>query len=75
MTALLAEIETKSQKLNISEQKKLQTFLFNNLKNSKLTDVDREWIEVSEKRFNDILLGKTETISKNQFIEKVRASL
>jgi len=40
MTALLAEIETKAQKLNVNEQKKLQTFLFNNLRNSELTYVN-----------------------------------
>ncbi len=75
MTALLAEIETKAQKLNIKEQKQLQTFLFNNLRNSKLTEIDQEWIEVSEKRYNDIILGKTNTLSKNQFMKEVRASL
>ncbi len=75
MTALLAEIETKAQKLNIKEQKQLQTFLFNNLRNSELTEIDQEWIEVSEKRYNDIILGKTNTLSKNQFMKEVRASL
>ncbi len=73
MTALLSEIEEKVCKLDFKEQQKLQSFLFDNLKSSKLTKIDESWLELSEKRYNDIISGEGLTLSRENFIKRAKS--
>ncbi len=75
MTALLAEIEKNVCKLNLKEQQQLQSFLFNRFRNSETTEIDKDWLELSEKRYNDIISGMTKSLNRKDFIEKARSVL
>ena len=74
MATTLAQVEAEALRLSSEERAQLAHRLLRSLEPSPQAEIDRLWIEESERRHRDILAG-AETIPATEAIARARASL
>ena len=75
MATALKEIEAKIRSLKPEERTQLLRSLIAELDGPSETNVERAWLEVAEKRHQEIAERKVKTVSEKQVFEKVRSRL
>ena len=74
MSYVLEQIEKKASKLSQIEREQLATHLFYSV-HPVLTDVDKAWLDLADKRYQEILSGRTVPLSEEQFFSSVEEDL
>ena len=75
MTPQLKEIEGLALSLPPTEREELAQTLLGSLDDEPLTEIDEAWIEVAERRLDDLLTGKVRGIPGEQVIPEIRREL
>jgi hypothetical protein len=75
MATALKEIEAKIRSLKPEERTQLLRSLIAELDGPSETNVERAWLEVARKRYQEIVEGKVKTVPEKQVFEKVRSRL
>ncbi|MBN2164592.1 MAG: addiction module protein [Pontiellaceae bacterium] len=70
MTALLKEIEEKASELSVSERELLASHLFQSVHNCELSELESEWLDVAEMRFNALMDGSDKGIEETEFFNR-----
>jgi putative addiction module component (TIGR02574 family) len=73
--AALDEIQRQALQLPPHDREKLAGSLLHSLENEPLNDVDKAWIAEADKRFDEIISGRSETIPGDQFFTQLRRKL
>jgi len=74
MSPVLDRIEKEAFQLSPVEREQLATHLFYSV-HPVLTDVDEAWLDLADKRYQDIVSGKTSPLSENEFFSSVEKDL
>jgi putative addiction module component (TIGR02574 family) len=75
MTALLERIEKEVRELTTDEKEILLADLVSSLDTVKLSDTDQAWIEVAERRYDELISGKVKGIPAHDFFKEIRREL
>lgn len=70
MATLLKELEEKANELTASEREVLASHLFQSVHNRELTELEGEWLEVAEARFNALIDGSDKGIDESEFFKR-----
>ena len=72
MTALLERIEKDVKELSADEKEFLIADLVSSLDAVKLSETDQAWIEVAERRFDELISGKVKGIPANDVFDGIK---
>jgi hypothetical protein len=75
MATALKEIEAKIRSLKPEERTQLLRSLIAELDGPSETNVERAWLEVARKRYQEIVEKKVKTVPEKQVLERVRSRL
>lgn len=67
---LLKKLEEKANELSTAEREVLANHLFQSFHNHKLTELEDEWLEVAEMRFNALMDGSDKGIEEADFFNR-----
>ena len=70
MATLLEELEVKANELSAAEREVLASHLFQSVHNHELTELEGEWLEVAEMRFNALMDGSDKGIEETDFFKR-----
>ena len=70
MATLLKELEEKANELSASEREILANHLFQSVHNQDLTELEGEWLDVAEMRFNSLMNGRDKGIAEADFFKR-----
>ena len=74
MSPVLDRIEKEAFQLSSLEREQLATHLFYSV-HPVLTDVDEAWLDLADKRYQDLVSGKTLPLSEKEFFSSVEKDL
>jgi putative addiction module component (TIGR02574 family) len=74
MSPVLDRIEKEAFQLSPLEREKLATHLFYSV-HPVLTDVDEAWLDLADRRYQDLVSGKTSPLSEEEFFSSVEKEL
>ena len=75
MALSIKELEREALQLSALEREKLASNLFQSTYNKEITDIDKAWLSVAEKRYDALISGADSGISESEFFKKVEAKL
>lgn len=70
MATLLKELEEKANELSVSEREILASHLLQSVHNRELTELESEWLNVAEMRFNALMDGSDEGLEESDFFKR-----
>lgn len=70
MASLLKELEEKANELSPAEREVLANHLFQSVHNLELTELEGEWLEIAEMRFNALMNGRDKGIEEADFFKR-----
>ncbi len=74
MSPILKRIEKEAFQLSPLEREQLATHLFYSV-HPVLTDVDGAWLDLAERRYQELVSGKTSPLSEEEFFSSVEEDL
>lgn len=74
MSPILDRIEKEASKLSPLEREQLATHLFYSI-HPVLTDVDEVWLDLADRRYQELVFGKTSPQSEEEFFSSVEKDL
>ena len=72
MAALLEKIEREAKELPREERERLVADLIAGLEDAPLSEIDQAWIEVAERRYDDLASGRIKGIPAQEAIDGIR---
>jgi hypothetical protein len=70
MATLLKELEERASELSASDREILASHLLQSVHNRELTELEGEWLEVAEMRFNTLVDGRDQGIDEADFFKR-----
>jgi len=75
MTALLEKIERQAKQLSREDRERLATDLLTGLEREPLSEIDQAWLDVAERRYEELVSGRVKGIPADEAMREIREKL